>query len=130
MIGFKVDPRSICVFFLDWKFMKRMLFESSLVDMTRRPRVEKCQESECRFFHLVKRWAAFIRCFLQSPKPRQSLTAPISGPSIKLSYLAVLIASSISSSGVKGFLSVRRSCKILSRSLSQAISASTSVRPM
>ena len=53
--------------------MKRMLCDSYLVDMTRTSRLEKCQESESRFFgESERRSVPFISGALPFPKVGQS----------------------------------------------------------
>ena len=72
-------------------------------------------------------WSA-ARFFARSLVTR--LPAAISGPTKKLSYLAMRIASSRSSSAVNVFFSACRFNKIVSRSLSRTISPGTSAPSM
>jgi hypothetical protein len=103
-----------------------MLRENSLVNTTSRWRIEQSQESQGDFFGAGERWSAIVGGALLCSKFGHSLAAAISGPTKKLSYLAMRIASLRSSSAVNVFFSACRFNKIVSRSLSRTISPGTS----
>jgi hypothetical protein len=98
---------------------KQVLFDHFFAGRwPRRRRIQKGQKSEYGFLRAVRGGPPLSATRFLPPRSADRCRAITSGPSGKLSSLAVRHASSRSSSGGNKFLCARLSAKILSRSLS------------